>query len=74
MMARTYYKREPMYKHVSRNEAAQLQANMASLSIFIHDHPNINKDLMDLFNKKIELMLQLHDLCTEIINFGNKTE
>lgn len=71
-MRRKNYNWTPRYKQVAQNEAADLQASMASLTIWISEHPNADPELINLFNKKIDLMMEMHDLCTEIINFGTK--
>lgn len=63
------YHREPRYKDIARNEAADIQSKIASLTLFISEHPTMDGGLLDLFNRKIDLMLQYHDLLTEIINY-----
>lgn len=70
MARRRFFKREPRYKDVARNEAADLQDNIAKLSLWVADHQmHADPELVELFNRKIDLMLQLHDLCTEIVNY-----
>lgn len=69
MATRRHYTREPRYKDIARNEAAEMEASIASLTIFIKEHPGIDSDLLELFNRKIDKMLEMHDLCTEIINY-----
>lgn len=69
MATRKHYNREPRYKDVARNEAAELEQRIAGLTIFIKEHPGIDSELMELFNRKIDKMLEMHDLCTEIINY-----
>lgn len=70
MATRKHYNREPRYKDVARNEAADLEASIASLSLWISEHPNADAGLIELFNRKIDVMLEYHDLCTEIINYN----
>ena len=69
MATRKMYHREPRYKDVARNEAADIQSKIAGLSLFISEHPTMDAGLLDLFNRKVEMMLQYHDLLTEIINY-----
>ena len=69
MATRRYFKSEPRYKDVARNEAAELQDKISKLSLWIADHPYADPGLTELFNRKIDIMLQMHDLCTEIVNY-----
>lgn len=69
MATRKHYNREPRYKDVARNEAAEMEQRIAGLSLWVSEHPNADSGLLELFNQKIDLMLKMHDLCTEIINY-----
>lgn len=69
MATRKLYHREPRYKDVARNEAADVQETVSRLTLFIADHPTLEPGLRELFQRKVDLLLEYHDLLTEIINY-----
>lgn len=69
MATRRFYRKEARYKDIARNEAAEMQDRMSALTLWLADHPGCDEGLRLLFNRKIDLMLEYHDLCTEIINY-----
>lgn len=68
-MKRTLYKREAWYKHIARNEAAEMQERIVRLSIWVAEHQTHNAQLLELFNKKIDAMAALQEVCDELVKF-----